>query len=458
MIRDVEQAGAWLEGLINMEKRTDWPYARLGLEPVRRLLARLGDPQEALHVVHLAGSKGKGSTALLAESVWLAAGGRVGTYTSPHLERWTERVRLDGRETDGALLAAAVEAIRPHVEELRDHDPASAPTFFDALTAAAFVCFREAGVENVILEVGLGGRLDSTNVVTPRVTGITSIELEHTDKLGNTLGAIAGEKAGILKPGVPAVAGLLPEEALAVVVARARELGAPLAVAGRDFRFELDDSGPGAPRLRLADGGLELEVPLPFLGRHQALNAALAVACLRRGSGLGDATLAEAAARGLPRARLAGRIERVGEAPLRIVDSAHTEASARSLAEALRQLPRRRTHVVLSISAGKHLDAILEALLPLASQVTVTRAEAVRSLAPEEVAAAVRRRAPDLALRVVPNPHLALRAACQGLGEGDCVCATGSVYLAGIARRVLAASDPAAGVAVSRGATSASRG
>ncbi len=452
MIRDVEQAGAWLEGLINIEKRPDWPYARLGLEPVRRLLARLGHPQRGLEVVHLAGSKGKGSTALLAESVLVAAGERVGTYTSPHLERWTERVRLDGGEIAEARLAAAVEAVRPHVEELRSEDPGSAPTFFDALTAAALVCFRAAGVRRVILEVGLGGRLDSTNVVTPRVTGITSIELEHTDKLGGTLAAIAGEKAGILKPGVPAVVGLLPDEALEVVEARAREVGAPLAVAGRDFAFEVHDAG-GASRLRLADGAIALDVELPLLGTHQGGNAALAVACLRRAGGLDDGALAAAAKRGLAQARLPGRVERVGSSPLRIVDSAHTEASARSLARVLGAIPRRRTHLVLSVSAGKHLAEILDALLPLASEVSVTRAEPTRSLAPDEVAAAVRRRSPELPLRVVPNPHLALRAACAGLGEGDCVCATGSVYLAGIARRVLAAPDPAAGVAVTRSPT-----
>ena len=437
MIRSIEDASAWLEGLINLEKRPDWPYARLGLEPIRRLLERLEAPHEGLRVIHVAGSKGKGSTALLAEAVLLAAGERVGTFTSPHLECWTERVRLDGREIEPARLAAAVERVRPHVEALREAEPGQAPTFFDATTAAALVCFREAGLGRVILEVGLGGRLDSTNVVRPEVACITSIELEHTDKLGETLGEIAAEKAGILEPGVPAVAGDLPREAREVVAARARELGVTLAWEGRDFRGEVLEEGPEGLRVRLVDGPVELEVRLPLLGAHQASNAALAVACVRRAGGIADTALAEAAARGLARAELPGRVELLRRTPVVLVDAAHTPGSARVLARVLARLPRRRTHLVLSISAGKHTAAILEALLPLADEVSATCAEPARSLSAAELAAAVRACAPGLAVRVLPAPDLALRAAAEGLGPEDCLCAAGSIYLAGIARRVL---------------------
>ena len=453
VIRDVREAGDWLESLINLEKRPDWPYTRLGLAPIRELLRRLGDPQQGLAVVHLAGSKGKGSTALWAESLLRAAGQRVGTYTSPHLERWTERVRLDGREVEGAQLAAAVEAVRREVEQMREAEPEHAPTFFDALTAAALLCFHQAGVETTVLEVGLGGRLDSTNVVLPRVTCVTSIELEHTDKLGSTLAAIAAEKAGILKPGVPAVVGELPDEALAVVEARAAEIEAPLSRAGLDFRARVIEQGGDGMRVRFDDGGVAVEVQLPVLGAHQAGNAALALACVRRMGGIGEAALAEATKLGFATARLPGRVEILGRAPLRIVDSAHTRASARALAGVLAQLPRRRTHLVLSVSAGKQLGEILDALLPLADELTVTRAEATRSLAPAEVAAAAARTAPGLPTRVVPNPHLALRAAAEAAAPEDCICATGSVYLAGIARRVLAAPEPATGGSVSRFAT-----
>jgi len=450
MIRSVEEAGAWLTGLINLERRPDWPYARLGLGPIRRLLERLGNPERELAVIHVAGSKGKGSTALLAEAVLEAAGRRVGTYTSPHLERWTERVRVAGREVEGAALAAAVEAVRPHVEALRAAEPADAPTFFDATTAAALLCFRDAGVDHAILEVGLGGRLDSTNAVQPRVACVTSIELEHTDKLGNTLAAIAAEKAGILKRGAAVVIGSLPRAAREVVLERARALEIRPARAGREFDAEVRDETSEGLRLGLRDGPLRFEATLPVLGRHQAANAALALACVRRAADLPDAALAEAAARGWAGVVLPGRVERLRRDPLVLIDSAHTGASARALAAALAGIPRRRTHLVLSVSAGKQLDAVLAALLPLAEQLTVTRADAGRSLAETEIARAARARGSSLPLRVVPNPHLALRAAADALEPGDCLCVAGSVYLAGIARRLLRELPPAAGIAVTR--------
>jgi dihydrofolate synthase/folylpolyglutamate synthase len=435
-IDDAPAAAAWLEGLLDVEKRPDLPYARLGLEPIRRLLARLDDPQRDLSVIHIAGSKGKGSTALFAESLLRASGERVGTFTSPHLERWTERFRIDGEEVPGADLAAAVRRLRPEVEALRALDPSQAPTFFDATTAAALWLFREARVDRVVLEVGLGGRLDSTNAVLPAVACITTIELEHTDRLGDTLEQIAGEKAGILKPGVPAVGGALPEPARRVVETRARELRAPLAWLGSDFQCEVLAADVGGLRLALRDGPLEVEAEVPVQGAHQAANAALALACVRR-AGISDAVLAAAAPRGLAAVRLPGRAELLARAPFILVDGAHTGASARALARVIERLPHRRTHLVLSISAGKDLGAILDALLPGANEVTVTRAERVRSQDPAAIAEAVRRAAPGLALHVVPNPHLALRTAADALAPDDLLCATGSVYLAGIARSVL---------------------
>jgi dihydrofolate synthase/folylpolyglutamate synthase len=247
------------------------------------------------------------------------------------------------------------------------------------------------------------------------------------------------------------VVGALPDEALLVVTARAREQGAPLCVFSRDFGAELRDAGTFGVSARLWDGPLELEVALPLLGEHQAHNAALALACARRAAGLSDAELAAAARRGFAEVVLPGRLELLQRSPAVLVDGAHTAASARALSRVLAQLRRGRVHLVLSISAGKDLDAILAALLPHCDALTATRAEPTRSLAPAEVAAAVRALAPGLSLRVVPNPQLALRAAHAELAPEDCLCAAGSVYLAGIARRVLARPRPAADVAVTRG-------
>jgi dihydrofolate synthase/folylpolyglutamate synthase len=288
-----------------------------------------------------------------------------------------------------------------------------------------------------VFEVGLGGRLDSTNVITAAVSCITNIEFEHTQQLGNTLAEIASEKAGILKSGVPAVIGDLRDEAAEVVEARARELGAPVARLGRDFDFEVLDRDLEGQSIRLTDGSLRVDVRIAALGSHQARNAALALACVARAPGVVQGEpLIEAAERGFAASRLPGRVELIGRAPWLLVDSAHTGASAAALAAVLRRIPRRRSHLVLSISAGKDADAILRHLLPEVNVVTVTRAEPVRSLSPSEIATAIRAAAPGVSIQVVPDPQLALRAAREELGAEDLLCVSGSIYLAGIARRV----------------------
>ena len=452
---DLSAAEAWLQGLIDVERMPDRRQARFSLTPIRALLARLGDPQRGLAALHVAGSKGKGSVALLSEALLRAGGLRTGVFTSPHLERWTERFRIDGREVAGSRLAAAVERIRPEVEALRAEDPALTPTFFDACTAAALLIFAEAGVDRAVLEVGLGGRSDSTNVCEPVVTCVTSIELEHAEILGRSLEAIAAEKAGILKPGVPAVMGGLPPEARAVVEARAAEVGAPLFRQGADFGVEAVDAGPDGMALRLWDGAFRGEARLAVLGAHQAHNAAMAMACVRR-AGMSDPQLAPVLARAFADVSLPGRVEMLGRRPWLLVDAAHTPESAHALTAAIRGLPHRRVHLVLSISRGKELAELCAILCPIAAAVTITRAEPRRSLAPDEVAAAVRAAAPTARVRVVPNPHLALRAAREALGAEDLLCAAGSVYLAGIARRVLAG-DARSPVVVSRRAPAPAR-
>ena len=472
-IRDLARAGAYLEGLIDLERLPDFPRERLNLAPIRRLLDRLGHPERELSVLHVAGSKGKGSISLFAESLLGASGERVGTFTSPHLESWTERFRIAGREVEGDALARAVDELRPHVDALRG-DAKTAPSFFDATTAVGILLFRDALVDHAILEVGLGGRLDSTNAIQSVVTCISSIELEHTDKLGNTVAEIAGEKAGILKPGVPCVMGRLPRAATEVVRARARSLDAPLFELGRDFDLQRSDGsqkpkasqqpgasqGPGRaagfPPIEVsfeACDGFAASGKIAVLGEHQIANAALAIAAVRllRRAGVGpgavaraderDRETAAAVSRGLQDTRLPGRIELLEREPWVLVDSAHTAASAQALAAAVDHFPARARHLVLSISAGKDLTAILAALVPGASRITVTRAEPTRSLAVDDLAAAIRACAPACDLRVVPDPHRAVRAARESLALDELLCVTGSVYLAGIARGVLRTHD-----------------
>ncbi len=470
MTQSLEQAEAWLGSLIDVERLPDLRRARLSLAPMRRLLAALDHPDRGLRILHIAGSKGKGSTALLAEALLCGLGRRVGTFTSPHLSSWTERFRIDGVPAEGAVLARAVERLQPIASELRAGP--DAPSFFDVTTAAALLLFAEARVDVAILEVGLGGRLDSTNVVQPTVTCITTVEREHTEKLGDTLAAIAGEKAGIVKPGVPLVMGPLAPEAVSVVEARCAAQAAPLLRLGKEIGFTLLEGGgavphavrrsPGSPdttskgsrvtptaaptgaRFRLDDAGLRVEPRLGVLGDHQAVNAALALACVHRLGVAGAKELGRVALRALADARLPGRIEVLSSRPWVVVDGAHTPVSARALAETLAALPHRRCVLLLSVSAGKELTAILDCLRPLADAFVVTRAEPHRSLSPSVLAEALARGEPAAPIRVVEEPREAVRLARRSCGPEDLLCVTGSIYLAGVARPMLAA--PAASV------------
>jgi dihydrofolate synthase/folylpolyglutamate synthase len=455
-IRNVQQASAWLEGLINFERGSSYAAARLDLGPIRRLLARLGNPEKSLSIVHVAGSKGKGSTCLLAEAILTAAGERVGTFTSPHLESWSERFRIGGGEAEDHLLAEAVEGVRPHVEALRGDDPENAPTFFDATTASALLLFARAGVSRVLLEVGLGGRLDSTNAVEPAVTCVTPIELEHTEKLGKTIAAIAGEKAGILKPGVPCVVGHLTPEAEEVVMQRAEAVGAPLFRLAEEVKIRTLGLSERARQGVAPDAlqaftyqerdGFEVALGLRVLGRHQIDNACMALAALRRLNHWPDPLLADAARRGLGAVVLPGRLERIGDKPYLLVDSAHTPRSAASLRQALNTIPARRRHLVLSISRDKSAQAILASLVPNAQAIWLTRADPLRSMDPEALASLCRQLAPESELHRVEDPRAAVRAAYASLESDDLLCCTGSFYMAGIARGVLrtrAANPPA---------------
>ncbi|MCA9509335.1 MAG: bifunctional folylpolyglutamate synthase/dihydrofolate synthase, partial [Myxococcales bacterium] len=231
-IRTLDDAARYLDSLIDRERLPDARRRRLSLAPIHALLDDVGNPERALSIVHVAGSKGKGSTCTFGDALSRALGERTALFTSPHLERWTERFRIDGAEVEGERLAAAVERLRPSVERLRADRTRETPSFFDATTAAALLLFAQARVDRVWLEVGLGGRLDSTNAVAPAACCITSIELEHTQVLGSTLDAIAREKAGILKPGVPAVVARLAPPAARAVRARAAEVGAALVEEG----------------------------------------------------------------------------------------------------------------------------------------------------------------------------------------------------------------------------------
>ncbi len=413
----------YLDGFINRERQVSFDYEKLGLGRVRALLEAIGSPERGLACVHLTGSKGKGSSALACEALLRACGRRVGTFTSPHLESWLERFRLDGESVPLETLAAVLRDLHPVLERLRD-DPDLRPSFFDVITALAFELFRRQGVDAAVFEVGLGGRLDSTNVLEPRVSVLTTVELEHTDKLGSTVEQIAREKVGIMRSGVPFVYGGLLPGARDVVLARAIAEDTPLeeVLPGHVL------SRPDGIAFSLADGR---RVKSAVLGAHQAANLALAVraAELFQGAELDADALAA-----LADLRLPGRLELLGSV---ILDSAHTRESAWALRRVLDDLwPERPVVLALSVGRDKDAGALLAALAPRARACVVTCAEPVRAWRPEELAPFAR--AAGIAhVEARDEPLAAVARARELCGPDDLVVATGSFYFAGAVRSAL---------------------
>jgi len=446
-IRNADQAIAFLMGLVRNDPRPYHTRAELDTLPVRALLERVGNPHVDLPVVHIAGSKGKGSTALYLEAILEAAGLRTGTFTSPHLERWSERLRVDGRESTPAEFSASIADLEPHVRDLHDKNAALAPSFFDVLTAAAFVHFAKRRVDCAIIETGIGGTLDATNVAEPLVGCITSVELEHTDKLGRDIGAIAAHKAGIIKPGVPVVIGRLPAEAERVVAERARTVGAPLRRLGREIVLDMCETPEPHLSVRLVDSATTVHAPLAHrLPRCMAGNIALAVAlaetCTERAARAHAGAVEDAVSRALPGVRLPGRMEVLDEAPWIVVDGAHTVESMRALADMLSRFSARHMHLVVSLSAARDVGALLAPLLECAHRVVATCADPVRSLDGRRlVSSLVSAGWQASRVRAVDDPRAAVLECRAALGRHDLMCVTGSMYMAGLARSVIVASQ-----------------
>ncbi len=422
-IRSLPEAESYLDGFINRERQVSFDYEKLGLGRIRALLAAIGDPHADLPCIHVTGSKGKGSVALAAEALLRAAGQRVGTYTSPHLESWRERFRINGEPVAEDVLVATLDELVPTLERQRA-DPELCPSFFDVTTALAFELFRRARVESGVFEVGLGGRLDSTNVVASRVSVLTTVELEHTEKLGDTTEAIAREKAGIMRKGVPFLHGPLDAGAQGAVLARSVAEDVPL----EEIRpADVRESADGI-RFRLPDGR---PVSSAVLGSHQALNLALAVRAAEvfQGEALPPAALAALATLELP-----ARLERIGAA---LLDSAHTRESARVLRQVAERLwPGRRWVLALSVNRDKDAAGILAELAGPCRACVLAHAEPTRSWPPAELAP-LARAAGIREVETLSDPVEAVVRARELCRPEDVLVVTGSFYFAGAVRRAL---------------------
>lgn len=436
------EALAWIYSFSDTERTGAFVHDREdNLARERALLARLGDPHQAYGVTHIAGTKGKGSTSAMLESILRAAGLHTGLYTQPDLHTFRERIRVDGQVIAGERLITLIPQLRQAVESLGT----TYGTYitYEVSTALAFLAFREAGVDHAVIEVGLGGRLDATNVVEPLATAITSISYDHMAILGNTLGEIAGEKAGIIKEGVPVVCSAQATEAVAAIERVAVMRHAPLARVGPvgsgcDYIWS-----PGAAEQTrqffnvTTPTGSYVGLELALLGEHQIENAtvALALAEVLRTHGL---PLDEAAIRtGLRTVRWSGRLQIVGHEPLAVVDSAHNADSFAQLFAALRRhFTWDRLLLVIGLMADKDLRGVAaEIARSGAARVYTTAAAIPRAASPEQLASILAEAAPTLDIIPAISTAQALAAALAGAGPCDLVCVAGSVYLAGEALR-----------------------
>ncbi len=424
------QARSWLRALERFG-------VKLGLDNVRMLLRALGDPHKAFPSLHVAGTNGKGSVCAMLDAALRADGRKTGLYTSPHLVDLRERIRVDGRMIGRAELGRLLGLLKGTIDGLlRDGRLDAHPTYFEVLTVVAFLHFAERRIDVAVLEVGMGGRFDATNVVTPLVSVITSIGLDHREYLGPTLAAIAGEKAGIIKPGVPVVCGPERGPALAVIRSRAAEAGAPFRpVWGKGRRWESIPTRAGLRFLYTIEGESYSFKP-GLLGSHQGRNAAAAIAALRElgGSGRIPTPSREAIIRGLESVRWEGRLEIIGRRPTVYLDGAHNEEGARAVARFLREEVRGPFVLVFAMMKDKAVRRAARHLFAPARRVVLTGLPYVRAMKPEAVAGAL----PEFAAKTVlePDPGRALRLARGLAGPDGTVLVAGSLYLVGAVKKL----------------------
>lgn len=416
--------------------------AKFDLRNIRVICERMGHPERKFASVHIAGTNGKGSTAAMLASIIQAAGLRCGLYTSPHLVRINERIRLDGMDISDEQFEESFTRVLATVEELLASGTLAAhPTYFECVTAMAFDFFARAGVEIAVIEVGLGGRLDSTNVIIPEVAAITQIDFDHENFLGHSIEEIAAEKAGIIKPGVCVVSGAENPAAREVIRRRAAEQGARLveideicrvsrlsAEDGR-YRFRVslaDDRGNGSAR--------ELEIALPLAGRFQVRNALTAITAARMLAQRRFAISDNAIIQGIQSVRWPGRLERLREGPAVYLDGTHNPAGAREVLTFWREhLAGRRIHLIYGAMRDKAIDEVAGLLFPHAATVILTQSPQPRSLSAQTLAQMTSHLAENV--EVIREPGAALDRGLEIAKPDDVVFATGSLYLAGDLRR-----------------------
>jgi len=411
---------------------------------MQKLLSLLGNPHRKFPTVHIAGTKGKGSTATMLAKMLEANDYKVGLYTSPHLVNLHERIVVNSKMITEAEMLGLLNRTYAPVEKLAKTDP---PTFFEIMTAMAFMRFADAKVDIAVIETGLGGRLDSTNVIQPKVIGITNISLDHQHLLGNTLAKIAWEKAGVFKPGVPIVTVQQEPEVMQVLKNQASSVKAPISVIGADvdfsYRFEASRELGPHNRICLTTPTSKFEhLRVPLHGRHQAINCGLALAMLDKLKSAGYEVDCKKATDGLSAVSLPGRMEMICEDPRIMIDAAHNAASIRALIYAIGQnIPYDSMVVIFGCNSDKDVAGMLRELQYGADKVIFTRSNSLRAMPPQTLADMYNEICGKM-YQVAPGLGGALRLAKSAVSKEDLICITGSFYLIGQAKMQFETASP----------------
>ena len=407
--------------------------AKFDLENITVLAERLGRPDRAYPSAHIAGTNGKGSTAAFLESILRHAGFRTGLYTSPHLERINERIRINGEEIGDESFAAIFSRLQALIEELlAAHKLRAHPTYFECATAMAFECFARERVEFAVFEVGLGGRLDATNIVSPAITIITRIDFDHENFLGHSLKEIASEKAGILKPGVPVIVAEQRPEAREVIMARAQELTCPVLEPAKIFGINEESSQNGFFRAHFTElsSGDSLELAPSLAGRFQVQNALSALAAARYLASRGFRVSWDNIVEGIAMTVWPGRLEKLQTNPDVYLDGAHNPGAARELAHFLEQnFVGRKIWLIYGALRDKAVDEVAGQLFPHAAEVIFTEPRTSRAISAARLAEIASHHASSFS--VVSSAEQALDQALSEASPGDAIFITGSLYLVG---------------------------
>ena len=440
-----KQAQEYLLQTMDYEKLTQYKYdtSTFDLKRMEEMMAFVGNPHKKRRCVHITGTKGKGSTSIIIASILKELGLKTGLFTSPHLIYLEERMKVNDRMISQKMFVELINRLKPYVDRIMLKNPTLMPTFFEIVTAIAFLYFERKKVDISVLEVGMGGRLDSTNIILPEISVITPVSYDHTDRLGHTLDRIAYEKAGIIKEGVPVISSAQEPEPLSVISKTCKEKDARLYLVGRDIL--INDI-----KVTKRNGfyGTEYEIRtwrniyknifLPLVGRHQVENCATAIGTLEVLADKGVIKIDdEMVINALAKIKCPARIEVISENPLIVLDTAHTVSSMKVLRESIKEnFPFKKLIVIIGLSADKDIKGILREIASIADDLILTRTGNPREAAPEQMAVIAKRFYRKKPL-VIEDIDEALREAKGIAKKDDLICITGSFFLAGKIKKLL---------------------